>query len=93
MKGKLQSDNGLTSAGTSTNVKTEASPSVLTTHDVQASDGDYLEEVQVILVKAEDQQMSNDPHIIQEAQHVQIHHSASLGKYFCSTKIHFNMLI
>ncbi|XP_060777293.1 uncharacterized protein LOC132886543 isoform X3 [Neoarius graeffei] len=79
-QGKLQSDNGLTSAGTSTNVKTEASLSVLTSHDVQASDGDYLEEVQVILVKAEDQQMSNDPHIIQEAQHVQIHHSASLEK-------------
>lgn len=83
LKGKLQSDNGLTSASTSTDVKIEASPSVLTTHDVQANDGDFLQEVQVILVKAEDQQISNDPNIIQEAQHMQIHHNASLGKYFC----------
>lgn len=82
MKGNLQSDNGLTSDGTSTDVKIEASPSGPTTHDVQANDRDFLQGVQMILVKAEDQQISNDPHILQQAQHMQIHHSACLGKYF-----------
>ncbi|MCJ8728298.1 hypothetical protein PDJAM_G00002840 [Pangasius djambal] len=70
-QGNQQSDNGLTSAGTSTDVKIEASTSVLTPHDVQANDGDFLQGVQMILVKAEDQQISNDPHILQE-----IHHNA-----------------
>ncbi|XP_053092590.1 uncharacterized protein LOC113526741 isoform X1 [Pangasianodon hypophthalmus] len=80
-QGNQQSDNGLTSAGTSTDVKIEASTSVLTPHDVQANDGDFLQGVQMILVKAEDQQISNDPHILQEAQHMQIHHNPCLEKH------------
>ncbi|TSL82474.1 Zinc finger protein 90 [Bagarius yarrelli] len=68
-QGNQQSDNGLFSTGTSTNVKTEASPSALTPHVAQGDD--FLQEVQMILVKAEDQQISNDPHIIHEAQHMQ----------------------
>lgn len=79
LKDNLQSDNGLTSAGTSPDVKTEASPSVLTPPDVQTNDGDFLQGVQMILVKAEDQQISNDSHILQEAQHMQSH--SCLGKY------------
>ncbi|KAI5620578.1 zinc finger protein 576, tandem duplicate 2 [Silurus asotus] len=71
-----QSDHGLTSAGTSADVKMEASPSVLTPHDVSVNDGDFLQGVQMILVKAEDQQISNDPHVLQEAQHIQMNHNA-----------------
>ncbi|XP_058252281.1 uncharacterized protein LOC131357349 isoform X3 [Hemibagrus wyckioides] len=76
-----QSEHGLSSAGTSTLVKIEASPSVLTPHDVQANDGDFLQGVQMILVKAEDQQISNDPHVLQEAEHVQINQNACIEKH------------
>lgn len=78
LKSDLQLDNGLTSTAASTDVKVEASPSVLTPQDVPANDGDFLQGVQMILVKAEDQQISNDPHISQEAQHT--HRNSSLGK-------------
>ncbi|XP_053349709.1 uncharacterized protein LOC128519837 isoform X1 [Clarias gariepinus] len=71
-----QSDNGLTSGGTSTDVKTEVSPSILTPQDVQVNDGDFLQGVEMILVKAEDQQISNDPLISQEAQDMQTDHTA-----------------
>lgn len=81
LKGNLQSEHGLSSAGTSTVVKIETSPSVLTPHDVQANDGDFLQGVQMILVKAEDQQISNDPHVLQEAQHVQINQNGCTGKH------------
>lgn len=81
-KGNLQSDNELTSASTSTDVKIEASPSVLIPSLAQANDGDFLQGVQMILVKAEDQQISNDPHVLQEAQHMQTRRSPCLGKYF-----------
>ncbi|XP_060726856.1 uncharacterized protein LOC132846248 isoform X1 [Tachysurus vachellii] len=80
-QGNLQSDNGLSSAGTSTVVKIEASPSVLTPHDVQANDVDLLQGVQMILVKAEDQQISNDPQILQEDEAMQIHLNACLEKH------------
>ncbi|KAF4088557.1 hypothetical protein AMELA_G00084030 [Ameiurus melas] len=77
-QGDLQSDSGLTS---STGVKIETSPSVLTVPDVQANDGDFLQGVQMILVKAEDQPISNDPHIIQESQHMQMNHNSCLEKH------------
>lgn len=89
MKGHLQSDNELSSAGTSTVVKIEASPSVLTPHDVQANDVDLLQGVQMILVKAEDQQISNDPQILQEAEDMQIHHNACLGKHWFAISLAF----
>ncbi|KAK3571126.1 hypothetical protein QTP86_001922 [Hemibagrus guttatus] len=80
-QGNLQSENRSSSVGTSAAVKIETSLSALTSNDVQANDGDFLQGVQMILVKAEDQQISNDPHILQEAQHVQTNRNAGLEKH------------
>lgn len=63
-------------------MKTEVSPSILTPQDVQVNDGDFLQGVEMILVKAEDQQISNDPLISQETQDMQTDHTACPGMYF-----------
>ncbi|XP_066539340.1 uncharacterized protein [Hoplias malabaricus] len=63
---------GLTSTGTSTDVKMEASTSIPASHDVHPRD--LLQGVHVFLVKAED----HEPHVLQENRNLQTHQAAIL---------------
>ncbi|XP_036449720.1 uncharacterized protein LOC118823945 isoform X2 [Colossoma macropomum] len=69
-----QPEEGLTSTGTSTDVKMEGSTSVPASHGVLPSERGLLQGIQVFLVKAED----HETHVLQGNQNMQTHHTTCL---------------
>ncbi|XP_017557576.2 uncharacterized protein LOC108429978 isoform X2 [Pygocentrus nattereri] len=69
-----QPEEGLTSTGTSTDVKMAASTSVQASRGVHPSERGLLQDIQVFLVKAED----HETHVLQGNQNMQTHHTTCL---------------